>query len=310
MKVSVVMITYAHAPFIVEAIEGVLMQKCDFEIELILANDCSPDNTDEVVKSYLDNHPQKGLVKYTRHENNKGMMGNFIWALEQCKGKYIALCEGDDYWTDPLKLKRQVDFLETNEDVVMTFGNARVLDLTDNYRKKDFYITDIVSKKISSCDALSLGLPTLTMVFRNNIEFPKWIINVMSGDFFLRLVLSRYGNFYCHDEIFGVYRKNSNGVSRTNNRIVWNLNTVKYLELALKDENTLACQKSVISKLVSKHLLYTFFGMLLSKDKNAINVLGKVLCTKGFYTRQGLGTLKFLFFEILVKRNSRSLDIF
>ena len=106
-KVSVVMITYGHEKFIREAIEGVLMQECDFEVELILANDCSPDQTDSVIQDIIKNHPKGCWIKYIRQENNIGMMPNFIFALKQCKGKYIALCEGDDYWTDPLKLQKQ-----------------------------------------------------------------------------------------------------------------------------------------------------------------------------------------------------------
>lgn len=117
-KVSVVTITYGHEKYITETLDGVLMQQYDGPVELIIANDNSPDATDEVVKKYfLENPaPSNFEIKYTKHETNKGMMPNFIWALEQATGKYIALCEGDDYWTDPLKLQKQVDFLENNTE--------------------------------------------------------------------------------------------------------------------------------------------------------------------------------------------------
>ncbi len=110
---SVVMITYLHEAFIAEAINGVLMQQCNFDVELIISDDCSPDNTKLVVESFKD-HPNFKWINYIRHDSNKGMMGNYIWALEQASGKYIALCEGDDYWIDPLKLQKQVEFLEQN----------------------------------------------------------------------------------------------------------------------------------------------------------------------------------------------------
>jgi glycosyltransferase involved in cell wall biosynthesis len=83
--VSVVMITYNHEAFIAEAIEGVLMQEVDFPVELIIADDCSPDRTSEIVQGYLDTHPKGHWIKYTRHDQNKGMMPNFVWALEQAK---------------------------------------------------------------------------------------------------------------------------------------------------------------------------------------------------------------------------------
>src|ERR1019366_2115974 len=101
---------------IAEAIEGILMQKTNFPFELIIANDASKDNTDDVIKDLIKKHPNGHLVKYFSQENNLGMIPNFIFALEQCKGKYVAMCEGDDYWTDPFKLQKQVDFLEANAD--------------------------------------------------------------------------------------------------------------------------------------------------------------------------------------------------
>ena len=117
------MITYGHENYIRDAIKGVLMQKVNFEIELIIADDNSPDNTESVVYSF-SNHPNYHWIKYAKHKENKGMMPNFIWAMEQTKGKYIALCEGDDYWIDQLKLQKQVDVLETNEDLNLITSNA------------------------------------------------------------------------------------------------------------------------------------------------------------------------------------------
>lgn len=120
-EASVVMISYKHAAFIREAIEGVLMQECDFGVELIIADDASPDSTSEVVKE-LASHPNYDRVKYTKHATNKGMVDNFVWALNQAKGRYVALCEGDDYWTDPLKLQKQVDLMRrTKADCCVTF---------------------------------------------------------------------------------------------------------------------------------------------------------------------------------------------
>jgi glycosyltransferase involved in cell wall biosynthesis len=119
------MITYNHESYIIQAIDGVLNQLCDCKVELILANDCSPDNTDHVVKYYLANHPNKDWVKYTRHQKNKGMMENFIWAMEQCTGNYIAICEGDDYWTDPLKLQKQLDVIKNEIRIGMVYTDCQ-----------------------------------------------------------------------------------------------------------------------------------------------------------------------------------------
>jgi glycosyltransferase involved in cell wall biosynthesis len=122
--VSIDMITYLHEAYITQAIEGVLMQKTNFEIELIIADDCSPDKTEEVVKNIITTHPKGHIIKYFKHESNIGMQANGMFAAKQCSGKYIAICEGDDYWTDPYKLQKQVDFLEVNEGYSSIFHNV------------------------------------------------------------------------------------------------------------------------------------------------------------------------------------------
>jgi len=111
--VSIICITYNHEPYIAEAIEGVLMQKCSFPIELVIGEDCSTDNTRKICEEYAN---KSELIKLLPTETNLGMMPNFIRTLQSCTGKYIAMCEGDDYWTDPLKLQKQVDFLEANAE--------------------------------------------------------------------------------------------------------------------------------------------------------------------------------------------------
>lgn len=127
IMLSVVMITYNHEEYIKEAIESVLMQECDYEVELIIADDKSPDNTESVVLDIIKNHKNGHWIKYTKHKTNKGMMPNFVWALEQCKGKCVALCEGDDYWIDPLKLQKQVEFLEENEGYSTSAHDVKII---------------------------------------------------------------------------------------------------------------------------------------------------------------------------------------
>ena len=98
--------------FIKDAIEGILMQKTSFPIELIIGEDCSTDNTRKIVEDYEEKYPNLIFAQYS--EKNLGMMNNFFNVLQAAVGKYIALCEGNDYWTDPLKLQKQVYFLEEN----------------------------------------------------------------------------------------------------------------------------------------------------------------------------------------------------
>lgn len=127
MMVSVCMITYNHENFVSQAIESVLMQRTNFVFELVIGDDCSTDRTREIVNEYYKKYPK--IIKLRLPEKNLGMQLNFIENLNACNGKYIALCEGDDYWTDPYKLQKQVDFLEANPEYGLVHTGANVVNI-------------------------------------------------------------------------------------------------------------------------------------------------------------------------------------
>jgi glycosyltransferase involved in cell wall biosynthesis len=121
-RVSVVMLTYAHEVYLAKAIEGVLAQRTDFNIELIIGEDCSPDKTLEIAMRYQKEHPE--TIRVISDEKNAGARQNVYRCERLCRGKYIAYCEGDDYWHDPEKLQRQVDYLEGHPECGMVYTNA------------------------------------------------------------------------------------------------------------------------------------------------------------------------------------------
>ncbi|WP_316632863.1 glycosyltransferase [uncultured Flavobacterium sp.] len=207
MKVSVCMITYGHEKYIREAIEGVLMQECDFEIELVLSNDCSPDQTDKIIHDILSNHPKASCIKYYKHEKNIGMMPNFIDALKKCNGKYVALCEGDDYWTDSLKLQKQVNFLEVNPDYVLCFHQVDILKT--NGEIVDDFITKVPEnyETIETLARLGNYIHTPSVVFRNIInQFPFEFEQSPIGDYFLYMMLAENGKLKYFEDKMVVYR--------------------------------------------------------------------------------------------------------
>lgn len=221
--VSVKMITYNHQDYIKEAIEGVLMQETDFEFDLIIADDCSPDDTKEIVSDLIINHSKGFRIKYFRHEKNLGMHANGLFGLNECKGKYIALCEGDDYWTDPLKLQKQVDFLEINRKYSLCFHNAIVMDqnngdqhLFNKSVKKKYTIRDVIIRR--------WFCPTASVVVRNEI-FKNSILTsrnkkIINGDMQILFNAALYGPLHGIDEVMSVYRSNVPGsVSDNNKRI-------------------------------------------------------------------------------------------
>ncbi|WP_428231306.1 glycosyltransferase family 2 protein [Flavobacterium sp.] len=213
--VSVCMITYSHENYIRKAIEGVLMQDCNFEVELIISNDCSPDKTDVIVQEILANHPKKSWIKYFRQDNNLKMMPNFIFALNKCSGTYIALCEGDDYWTDPLKLQKQVDFLNANQDFVIHSGNA--IELTNDFKSNEKPILKgNVDDTFTLKDFLTHNnIITCTVMFRNVVlQFPDSFKRVTFGDWFLYVILMQTSKLksYRSTELFSAYRIHEGGV--------------------------------------------------------------------------------------------------
>lgn len=129
---SVCMMTYNHERYIRNAIEGVLSQITDFSFELIIANDVSTDDTSKVINETLKNHPRANLVKFIDREMNLGMAGNLVGLFEVCKGEFVAICDGDDVWTDSSKLQKQMNILRKNHNVVISVTGATVWDVTED----------------------------------------------------------------------------------------------------------------------------------------------------------------------------------
>lgn len=208
--VSVLMLTYNHENYIREAIEGVLMQKTDFPIELIIGEDCSTDNTRKIVIEYANKFPN--IIKAQLHEKNRGMQNNFITIFEEACGKYIALCEGDDYWTDDCKLQKQFDFLEANNDYAICFHKVKVLEkneLLNCLITEDRY-DSINEEPITTKHLLEAGnfIHTPSVVFRNVLrEFPFEFLHSPVGDYFLYIMLSQHGYIKRLDDVMAVYRR-------------------------------------------------------------------------------------------------------
>lgn len=243
------MITYGHEKFIAQAIKGVLMQECDFEVELIIANDCSPDQTDQVIQNVLENHLNASWIKYIKHEKNLGMMPNFIHSMSMCQGKYVALCEGDDYWTDHLKLQKQVDFLERNPDFGICFHKVQEINLFDKNKNRNF--PDISNNVIFEIEDYILNNLTATcsIVYnRKSFKVPDWFIDLPFGD--LGLILIVMNNFnkkaMVLKDLMGVYRIHSGGIHgkfQENTKMLINayiqqLSFTKVIESKLFDDGT------------------------------------------------------------------------
>jgi glycosyltransferase involved in cell wall biosynthesis len=233
--VSVVMITYAHEKYIENAIEGVLSQNCTFNFELIIADDSSSDNTNFIIDNIIKNHINGNIVKYKRHNVNIGMMPNFIWGLSQANGKYIALCEGDDFWTDSYKLQKQVDFLETNQNFSMCFHSVEILNETIN---SNFRYPKPFNNILKFHDILFRHyIPTCSLVFVNDLlerPLPDWLNNSKMGDIPIELFLADKGKVFYMNDNMAVYRLNNGGITQNKEHIRNGRKAYNFLYLNLR----------------------------------------------------------------------------
>lgn len=164
--VSISCITYNHSAYIRQCLDGMLMQQTTFGFEILIHDDCSTDGTDDIIREYVSKFPQ--IIKPLFEEENQYQqgkpIGTAVWNLPRAKGKYIAICEGDDYWTDPLKLQKQVDFLESHSE----YG------LVHTHRKIDMagqlYETPLIDYKETKKTLLhSCSIATCTVMYTTEI---------------------------------------------------------------------------------------------------------------------------------------------
>lgn len=211
--VSIFCETYNHRAYVKDALEGFLMQKTNFEFEVLIHDDASTDGTQDVIREYASKYPH--IIKPIYQIENQYSKGISIWSKIQyprAEGKYIAICEGDDYWTDPLKLQKQIDFLEESPDYIMVFTNA-IIHYQDDSRE------DIVMNNIpeSTVDPYRLytewwSIPTASFCVRRQLfEFSKYkksvsLKKVPFGDLQIAICAGLMGKIHFIDEPSVVYR--------------------------------------------------------------------------------------------------------
>lgn len=207
--VSVVCCTYNHELYIRQCLEGFVMQKTNFAFEVLVHDDASTDKTVDIIREYETKYPD--IIKpiyQTENQYSKGVRINAIFNYPRAKGKYLALCEGDDYWIDPLKLQKQVDFLEANPDYSLCGSNGIIFwDNEDSYLEYFNNITysqEIKPKKIIG----NWPFPTASLVYRASVmeDYPSWTKEIYSGDMILILISMYKGKIYGMSDLTCMYR--------------------------------------------------------------------------------------------------------
>lgn len=219
--VSIVCTAFNHENFIRDALEGFIMQKTNFPFEIIVHDDASIDKTASIIKKYESEYPQL-FVSIYQTENQFSKKEVNIWTditFPRARGKYIAICEGDDYWTDPYKLQKQVDFLENNTDYGMVHTGIKVVDLnneliffSDSCRPSGEVLFDLLKSAFvvtcSTCFKKSISKEAIDQVAKEDLK--------CVFDYWLWLHIAMRSKIHYMPEITSAYRSHSGGVTKGN----------------------------------------------------------------------------------------------
>ena len=220
MKLSICIVTYNHEPYITETLQSVLEQETNFEYEILVGEDESTDRTREIVQSFAEKYPDK--IRLFLHKREDDPLPhhpgkwNFINNLKQARGEYIAILDGDDYWCDPLKLQKQVDFLDNHPESSICF-TAAVSQFESEPQKESQIRKPLNLKEYYTIeDFLKLNpITTCTAVLRNYNweELPGWFYTPFIWDWPLFVFCAQKGNIAYIDEVTSVYRIHASGMS-------------------------------------------------------------------------------------------------
>lgn len=267
--VSICTITYNHEKFISEAIDSFLMQETDFPFEIVIGEDCSTDGTRKIIENYVQKYPN--IIKMITSESNVGMQENGKRTMKACRGDYIALCEGDDYWTDPKKIQIQKDFLEENKAYVICYTRVEAFDENGVIKS---YIGG--ATKDLSHEELQQATPinTLTVMFRNLIvDFPPEMCSSKYGDLFMWSILGYHGKGKYIEQIKpSMYRIHSGGVHSSLSSIDMYDNTLVTYSLLMsyhkrrKNQEMVQFFKKKIILTINQTNGYAFIILIILKD--------------------------------------------
>jgi glycosyltransferase involved in cell wall biosynthesis len=209
VKVSVLTTTYNHEPFIGENIESVLAQQTSFAFEQVIGEDGSTDRTPAIVEDYWRRRPD--VIRPILRPRNAGRRQNFFECFRACQGDYIAILEGDDYWTAPHKLQVQADLLDANPGIAICFHAFEQCfedgapPRVSRRRRARYTLDDLLESNF---------VPTCTVMFRNRLfdEFPPWFAAMPAGDWPLHVLNAQHGDIAYIDEVMAMHRTHSGGV--------------------------------------------------------------------------------------------------
>ena len=289
-KLSVRLQCYQHGQYLAQAIESVLAQKTNFPFELVIADDCSDDDSESIIHAYQKKYPNLIRVldrrdpSYQVKRKELGRLYNFTSAVDACRGQYIALLDGDDYWTDPHKLEIQVNFLEANKDYAICFhkttrlGSDKIHKDTNEPKTDSFGTQELLLENI---------IETASCVCRSNLfeSWPSWFYSSPIGDFPYHILNSLKGKIKYIDRNMAVYR--------IHNQSAWAVAPAlfryknKLLTYILVSYEIFDNKNKILKPVIIKILLKIFRHSVIKKDSrrqgfHALLLATKLLCFNKF----------------------------
>lgn len=208
IKVTVICRTYNHEEFIEETLKGFIAQETTFKFKVLIGDDCSVDNTRNIIEKYANNYPD--IIKFIKHETNLGPLGNLENLTDRIDTEYVAFCEGDDYWIDPYKLQKQVSFLDENKDYSICCHRVLIDDgefgLSKKIDSKTSFDDLAKGNYIHMCSAVS------RWAFKDGLRNSPFNFEAMPGDWQLHLLHAQNGDIHFINEVMAVYRRHEQGI--------------------------------------------------------------------------------------------------
>lgn len=273
MNISIIMLSYNQDKYIKKSIESILSQNFNSNFELLIADDNSNDESHNIINEIISTNPNGDKISFYINNPNLGMARNYKKILSLAKGKYLAFCEGDDYWIDNNKLQMQFDFLESNPSFNACVSKYKFYyEETEKFQinreilntNKDLYLKDYLAFNFSH---------TSTFFVRNNFKLPDWVDNwVFSVDQCLMIYSTQKGKIKYMNNVFSVYRMHNKNQTNNQNHINASKRNIDFLNNVNKDFNY------KYDKLISNRLLLNkLFWLSYTAKSKLIKLLYKSL---------------------------------
>jgi glycosyltransferase involved in cell wall biosynthesis len=282
LKVSVCLITFNHEKFIVQAIESILCQEVKFNYEIIIGEDFSSDKTRSIVIDYQKQYPDK--IRLILPEENLGCYGQkiFVQTLQACRGEYIALLDGDDYWICSHKLQQQVDYLDNHPECAICFHDVTTI-FEDKVGLSQRY-NNFEPQELSNIENIlkSNFIPTCSTLYRRGLfdEFPEWYNETVCGDWVLHVLNARHGKIGYINKCLGVYRVHRNGLFSSMRKIQQIEEAIKFYKLLneyLNFEYNYIIQSEIIYRYLTIFSLYQQERNLRLQKQYANKLIGTLV---------------------------------